>query len=133
MTTIEHLQPDSLAPNETFSQVVVARGSRPGFPSGQVAVDHNGILVGGDNLAAQTHQAMANLASALASAGASFDNVVKTTTFVVGFKPEHRKIITDAKMPFYGGNQPPASALIGVAALAQPEWLIEIEAVAVLA
>ena len=131
MVSTQHLQPASLAANETFSQVVVASGSRLIFTSGQVAVDADNKLVGGDDLGAPTTQAMKNLVTALAAAGASFENVVKTTTFVVGYRPDQRKQITDAKMPFYKGNSPPASALIGVAALADPAWLIEIEAIAV--
>jgi enamine deaminase RidA (YjgF/YER057c/UK114 family) len=74
---------------------------------------------------------MKNLGLALAAAGVTYAEIVKTTTFVVNYRPEHRTIITDAKKPFWKG-QPPTSALIGVAALALPEWLIEIEAVAVL-
>jgi enamine deaminase RidA (YjgF/YER057c/UK114 family) len=68
---------------------------------------------------------------ALAAAGVTYADIVKTTTFVVNYRPEHRTIITNAKKTFWKG-QPPTSALIGVAALALPEWLIEIEAVAVL-
>jgi enamine deaminase RidA (YjgF/YER057c/UK114 family) len=64
----------------------------------------------------------------LEAAGATFADIVKTTTLVVNYRPEHRTVITDAKKPFWG--KPPTSALIGVAALALP--LIEIEAVAVL-
>jgi enamine deaminase RidA (YjgF/YER057c/UK114 family) len=128
----QYLQPASLPANETFSQVVVATGSRLIFTSGQVAVDADNNLVGGDDLSAQTSQAMKNLVAALAAAGATFDDVVKTTTFVAGYHPDQRKLITDAKTPFYKGNKPPASALIGVAALADPAWLIEIEAIAVL-
>ena len=88
--------------------------------------------MGAGDLAAQTRQAMANLKAALAAAGAGIADVIKTTTFVVGFEPEQREIITDAKKPFWEGRRPPTSALIGVSTLARPEWLIEIEAVAVL-
>ena len=53
-----------------------------------------------------------------------------TRSFVVDYRPELRTVITDAKKPFWAGK-PPTSALIGVAALALPEWLIEIEAIVV--
>lgn len=129
---IEFIKPNGLMKNATFSQVVVASGSKLIFTSGQVSVDEQGNLIGGNDLAAQTVRAMRNVELALAAAGASFADVVKTTTFVVGYRPEHRKIIAGAKEPFYGGRTPPTSALIGVSALAQPEWLIEIEAIAVL-
>ena len=128
---IDFRNPDGLMRNQTFSQVAVATGSKVIYTSGQVAIDSNGQLVGGADLAAQTTQAMQNLGLALAAAGASFADVVKTTTFVVGFRPEQREIITGAKESFYRGRKPPTSALIGVSCLAKAEWLVEIEAVAV--
>ncbi len=60
-----------------------------------------------------------------------YADIVKTTTFVVNYKPEYRTVIGGARMPFFAGRTPPASTLVGVSALAMPEWLIEIEAVAV--
>jgi enamine deaminase RidA (YjgF/YER057c/UK114 family) len=72
-----------------------------------------------------------NLGLALKAAGASYSNIVKITTFVVGYRPELRPIIGKARSAFFEGMEPPASTLVGVTALAAPEWLIEIEAVAV--
>ena len=69
--------------------------------------------------------------AALKAAGASYANIVKITTFGVGYKPELRPIIGKARSAFFEGMEPPASTLVGVTALAAPEWLIEIEAVAV--
>jgi enamine deaminase RidA (YjgF/YER057c/UK114 family) len=88
-------------------------------------------LVGAGDLAAQTAQAMRNVGLALAAAGASYADIVKITTFVVSYKPEHRTVIGQARAPFFANGTPPASTLVGVAALALPEWLVEIEAVAV--
>ena len=65
------------------------------------------------------------------AAGATYADIVKITTYVVGHKPEHRVVIGQARASFFPKGTPPASTLIGVAALALPEWLIEIEAVAV--
>ena len=101
------------------------------FVSGQVSVDAAGAMVGEGDLAAQTTQAMRNLEVALASAGATFADVVKITTYVVDYRPEMRPIIGAARSPFFGSGAPPASTLVGVSALAAPEWLIEIEAIAV--
>jgi enamine deaminase RidA (YjgF/YER057c/UK114 family) len=100
--------------------------------AGQVAIDERGALVGADDLGAQTEQAMRNVGLALAAAGAGYADVVKITTYVVNYRPEHRAIIGKARAPFFASGAPPASTLIGVAALALPEWLVEIEAVAVL-
>jgi enamine deaminase RidA (YjgF/YER057c/UK114 family) len=129
---IKLVDPDGLMRNTTFSQLAISKGSTTVYTSGQVSIDEHGGIVGAGDLAAQTRQAMTNLRTALAAAGATFADVVKTTTFVVGMKSEQREIITTAKKPFWEGHRPPPSALIGVSALAQPEWLIEIEAVAVL-
>ena len=97
-----------------------------------MSIDARGALVGAGDLAAQTAQAMRNVGLALAAAGASYADIVKTTTHVVNYKPEHRDVISKAKAPFYASVTQPASTLVGVAALALPEWLVEIEAVAVI-
>lgn len=127
---IERPIPKGLLNNPAFAQVLIASGSRTVYTSGQVSVDEQGNLVGPGDLRAQTIQAMKNLELALKSAGASFADVVKTTTYVVNYRPEYRSIIGEAKKPFWAGKAP-TSALIGVNALALSEWLIEIEAVAV--
>jgi enamine deaminase RidA (YjgF/YER057c/UK114 family) len=131
MSTIEHPRPDGLLHNAGFSQVVVASGTRSIHTAGQVSIDEHGTLIGGDDLAAQTAQAMRNVGLALAAAGASFSDVVKITTYVVNYRPEHRTVIGQARAPFFAGSTPPASTLVGVTALALPEWLVEIEAIAV--
>ena len=131
MSTVEHPRAEGLLANPAFSQVVVATGKRMIYTAGQVSIDERGRLVGADDLAAQTTQAMHNVGLALAAAGASFANIVKITTYVVNYQPEHRTIIGKARAPFFEGGMPPASTLVGVAALALPEWLVEIEAIAV--
>lgn len=132
MSTLEHPRPAGLLHNPAFSQVVVAAGTRTVYTAGQVALDERGALVGGSDLAVQTDQAMRNVGLALAAAGASYADVVKITTYVVNYRPEHRTIIGKARAPFFANRTPPASTLVGVSALALPEWLIEIEAVAVI-
>ena len=102
------------------------------YTAGQVSIDERGALVGADDLAAQTTQAMRNLGLALAAAGATYADIVKITTYVVNYEPEHRTVIGKARAAFFASGMPPASTLVGVAALALPEWLVEIEAVAVI-
>jgi enamine deaminase RidA (YjgF/YER057c/UK114 family) len=131
MSTLEHLRPEGLLHNTALSQVVVASGTRTIYTAGQVSIDEHGALVGASDLAAQTAQAMRNVGLALAAAGASYADIVKITTYVVNYKPEHRAVIVKARGPFFANGAPPASTLVGVAALALPEWLVEIEAVAV--
>ena len=131
MTTLEHPRPEGLLHNPAFSQVVAAAGTRTIYTAGQVAIDERGALVGAGDLAAQTAQVMHNVGLALAAAGATYADIVKITTYVVAYKPEHRAIIGQARAPFFPKGTPPASTLVGVTALALPEWLIEIEAVAI--
>jgi enamine deaminase RidA (YjgF/YER057c/UK114 family) len=131
MSELEHIRPDGLLNNPAYTQVVAARGERMVYVSGQVAMDAAGELVGGDDLAAQTEQVMQNLGVALAAAGASFEDVVKITTFVVDYRPEHRSAVSAVRSRYLPAENPPASTLVGVSALAAPGWLIEIEAVAV--
>ncbi|MGH6642761.1 MAG: RidA family protein [Bradyrhizobium sp.] len=131
MSKLEHLRPQGLLHNAAFSQVVAATGTRTIYTAGQVSIDERGELVGAGDLAAQTEQVMRNVGLALAAAGASFSDVVKITTYVVNYKSEHRAIVGKARAPFFAKGTPPASTLVGVSALALPEWLVEIEAVAV--
>ena len=131
MSALEHPRPEGLPPHPAYSQVVVASGTRTIYTAGQLSVDERGALVGAGDLAAQTMQAMRNIGRALAAAGASYSDIVKITTYVVNYKPEYRATINTARASFFGDGPPPASTLVGVAALALPEWLVEIEAVAV--
>jgi enamine deaminase RidA (YjgF/YER057c/UK114 family) len=82
---------------------------------------------------AQTEQAFHNVSLALAAVGATFRDVVKTSLFVVGLKPEHVPIIREVRSRYVSPEHPPASTLVGVSALVGPDWLIEIEAIAVIA
>jgi enamine deaminase RidA (YjgF/YER057c/UK114 family) len=131
MSTIEYPRAEGLLHNPAFSQVVTSSGTRTIYTAGQVSIDERGGLIGAGDLAAQTEQAMRNVGLALAAAGASYADIVKITTYVVNYQPEHRTIIGKARAPFFANRTPPASTLVGVAALALREWLVEIEAVAV--
>lgn len=133
MSTIEFPKTPGLPVVPTYSQVVVASGARTIYLSGQVPVDEHGALVGAGDLGAQTAQAMRNVGLGLAAAGASFADIVKMTTYVVNYTPDCRTAIREARAYLFAGRSPPASTLVGVAALAVPEWLVEIEVVAVIA
>ncbi|MEZ5233428.1 MAG: RidA family protein [Acidimicrobiales bacterium] len=87
MSELQHLRPEGLNNNPAYSQVVVGRGGRTVFISGQVSVDEQGHPVGVGDLAAQTEQVLRNLGHALAAAGATFDDVAKITTYVVDYLP----------------------------------------------
>ena len=129
--TIERHNPEALPTPETYSQVVTAEGGRLVFVAGQVALDREGNLVGDGDLSEQVRQASRNIKTALEAVGAQLADIVKITTFVVGHRPEFLPIIADARRMELGDLRP-ASTLIGVQALARPEFLVEIEAIAVL-
>jgi enamine deaminase RidA (YjgF/YER057c/UK114 family) len=129
--TIKRLQPEGL-PRTAYSQVVVGTGGRLVFVSGQVSVDGDGRVVAPGDLAGQARQAHANLQLALKGASASLADVTKLTTYVVGFQPEMLPLIREARAAVFQSGESPASTLVGVQALAAPEFLIEVEAYAVL-
>jgi enamine deaminase RidA (YjgF/YER057c/UK114 family) len=131
MSKLDHPRPQGLLDNPAFSQVVSAAGARTVYTAGQVSIDERGSVIGAGDLAAQTAQAMRNVGLALAAAGAGYADIVKITTYVVNYKPEDRAVIGRARAPFFSNGTPPASTLVGVGALALPDWLVEIEAVAV--
>ena len=129
--TLECINPPDLPIPETYSQVVVARGTRLIFISGQESEDVHGKLVGRGDFAAQVSLVFANLGRALAGAGASPRHVAKMTIYVVDYQRDyHYPIIEKARVTLFG-NHKPANVVMGVAALS-PDYLIEVDAVAVL-
>ncbi len=115
-----------------FSHAVESHGAKMIHCAGQVAWDRDGDLVGGDNIVDQARQALLNLQKVLAEAGATAANIVRMRTYVVGHKPEYLESVGQAISEFYGDVEPAANTWIGVQCLALPEFLIEIEATAVI-
>jgi enamine deaminase RidA (YjgF/YER057c/UK114 family) len=128
---VDYINPPDLCPTFGWTHVATVTGGKAIYISGQVAVDARGQVVGKGDLKRQTEQAFENIRIALAEAGATFRNVVKTSIFVVGLKPEHVPIIREVRSRYVNGEHPPVSTLVGVQALVGPDWLIEIEAMAV--
>ncbi len=128
--TIQHINPDTLMKNPAFSQIVVTQGSgKTIYIGGQNAINAKYELVGKGDLAAQTKQVMDNLQTALQSCNASFDNVVKLNIHVV----QSQNILTAFKVSqqYLGSSfAPPAITVMFVAGLVNPEFLIEIDAIA---
>jgi enamine deaminase RidA (YjgF/YER057c/UK114 family) len=129
--TLDKLNPSALPIPTGYSQVVVATGSRLVFVAGQVALDAQGTLVAPGDVVGQARQAFANLRTAIEAAGASIDDVVKIIWYVVGYRPELLAELAAARNEVFQGHAP-ASTLVGVSALAQPHFLVEVEAVAVI-
>ena len=130
---VKRINPPGLLTPRGYTQVVTATGGRTVYISGQVAANAKGEIVGKGDLKAQTFQVFENLRTALAAAEAGPKDVVKATIFAVNFKPEDIPTIRDVRNAFFTGVEPPASTLVGVSALANPDWLIEVEAIAVVA
>jgi enamine deaminase RidA (YjgF/YER057c/UK114 family) len=128
--TLELINPDGLPTPESYTQVIAATGSRLVFVAGQVADDADGNLVGSGDLAAQARQAFANVGRALAAAGARPDQTAKITIYVVHHRPAFLPDISRARMAVFGEHKP-ADTLLGVETLAEPGYLIEVDAVAV--
>ncbi len=128
------VNPPTIHPARGYSHAVTIEGGRKMvFAAGQVAYTKEMQLVGAGDLAAQARQAYLNLGAVLEGVGASFADVVKITTFVVNYKPSDLAVIAQVRREFFAKENPPASTLVGVQALAVEGLLIEVEAIAVLA
>lgn len=124
-----YINPPAWAPPPGYSHAVGTRGGRLLFVSGQVPLDAAGQLVGGTDFTAQARQAFRNLHTVLTTAGASFDDVIKLTYFVVGLDGERVLALRAVRDEVLPPGHRPASSLLGVAALFRADVIIEIEAV----
>jgi enamine deaminase RidA (YjgF/YER057c/UK114 family) len=131
MTSHRSFSPPELHPAPGFNHVTLASGSRLGFIAGQVALDRDFGIVGGEDLGAQTEAAMRNLGVALDAAGARWDQVVRRTVYTT--QPTEYETITAAIERVQGSQEHPAQTIVGVTGLAVPGLLIEIEATVMLA
>lgn len=113
-----------------FSHATLQDGGRTLHLAGQVAWDKDCNVVGPGDLAAQTRQALANLKAVLAEAGATPADVVRLRTYVVDHSPDKLGVVLPEIGAFYEGATPAPNTFLGVSALALPDFLIEIEAVA---
>ncbi len=133
MTQIRHLNPATVAKPPGYTHVVEVTG--PGltdYIAGQLGLDLDNKLVGqpGD-FRAQCTKAFENLGLALASVGATFNDVVKINNYLTDIA--HIGVFREVRDSFLNTKAPPASTTIAIPALARPGALFEIEAVAVLA
>jgi len=127
---LERSNPDGIHTPGAYSHIVRTTGSSLALISGQVGLRADGTLAGND-LESQARQVFANLGTALESLGATPANVAKITAFIVNWSPELRPALAAGRGDFFG-DELPASTLLGVQALAQPELLIEVEAIVAL-
>jgi 2-iminobutanoate/2-iminopropanoate deaminase len=124
------IQPKSLSdPRPRYSQGILTEGGKLLFIAGQTASDKDGNVVGKGDIEAQTHQVFKNLIAVLEEAGGSFDNLVMTTTYITDRK--YREGYNRVRMQYYKNNSP-TSTLVIITGLAHPDYLIEINGIAVL-
>lgn len=129
--SLQHLNPDGLHKNPAFSQAIAASGSvRTIYIGGQNAVDSTGKIVGKGDMKAQSEQALMNVETALVAGGAKLEHVVKWNVYIVqgqsplpGFEA-FRRVWGDRP-------NPPTITALFVAGLANPDFLVEIDAIAV--
>ena len=124
------INPPGLKALGMYSNVTSVSGGTIAFVSGQVSVNSEGKVVGAGDIQAQAVQVFENLKLALAGVGATFDDVIKFTIFIVGLTPEKRKAVMQVRARYISHKNPPAATMIGVDQLVEAELLLEIEAVA---
>ena len=124
------LRPATVQAKGSYSPGWEVSGGRAVFVAGQIPWDEEGNTVCKGDVAGQTRQVFANIAAVLAEAGGSLDDVVKITVFAADIR--YRDAINRVRTETF--EEPyPASTQVAVASLVDPEWLVEIEAVAFIA
>jgi enamine deaminase RidA (YjgF/YER057c/UK114 family) len=115
-----------------YSHVAEITSGKMVYIAGQVAIDPAGNIVGKDDFRAQIVQIFGNLGTALHAAGADFKNVVKMNYYCVDtVDPSQITVVREVRDMHIGKENPPVSTFVVVRRLVRPEWLIEVEAVAV--
>jgi len=127
---VQYINPEGLSKNPAFSQIVITQGKgKTIYIGGQDAVNTQGEIVGKGDIAEQTAQVMKNVQTALSACGATFDNLVKLSIYIVHGQDIYRGF--QASQKFLGNlANPPAISGFFVAALANPGYLVEIDAIA---
>ena len=111
-----------------YAPVVTVVPGKLIFLSGMLARDNDGNLVGKNDMGAQIHQVGENMKTALAAAGASLSDLVRTLTFTTDIEEFFRHI--DVRMQYFGAS--PTSATIQISRLSHPDFMVEVEAMAVI-
>ena len=123
------LIPETMPKSAGYSQVAAVTGGTIVFVAGQVALDKSGNVVGKDDFRAQVQQVFENLKAAVEAAGGKFGDVIKLNSYFLDLSnlPEFREV----RDKYINLKNPPASTAVQVPRLFRPEFLVEIEAVAV--
>ncbi len=123
---LKALNPPALPTPNGYSHIMVAPAGRRAVISGQVAMDSTGRIVGAGDFRAQTVQVFENLRRALASIGATFDDVIGLNTYVTDFS--QLAVLREVRARYLPKERPPTSTAVQVVALFRPELMIEVSA-----
>jgi len=130
----QYLNPAELgAPPRFYSHAVAVSGpAKLVYVSGQVSWGPDGKVVGAGDMRAQCGQVFKNLTNVLRAAGAGWSDIIKMNAYMVGINAESVAAYREARSGYLKAGQLPASTLVGVTNLVQPELLLEVEVVAAL-
>ncbi len=128
---VRYINPNGLPKSDAFTNVIVVTGSvRTVYVGGQDAVDESGTIVGKGDIRTQAEQVLDNLQAALVAGGASLEHVIKWNVYVVEGQPPQPAFEVFQRV--WGDRpNPPTITLVFVSGLAHPDFLLEMDAVAV--
>jgi reactive intermediate/imine deaminase len=125
---LRHVNPPALSTPTGYTHVVAPQRGRLVFIAGQVAADKSGAPVGKADFRAQAKQVFENLQAAVTAAGGTMADVAKINVYVTDLS--QLAALREVRQQYFTSN-PPASTLVQVVALARPEYMLEIEAIAI--
>jgi 2-iminobutanoate/2-iminopropanoate deaminase len=123
----QHINPDALSRSRGYSQVVKVGNTV--YVAGQISVGSDGNVVGKGDPETQVRQVWRNVEAAVKAAGGTLQNVVKTTTYITNI--QYAAAVRKVREELFQSLNPPTSTLLVVAGLAGPDYLVEIEVIAV--
>lgn len=127
MPSQQHINPEALSRSRGYSQVVKAGNTV--YIAGQISAGPDGTVVGKGDPESQARQVWRNIEAAVKAAGGTLQNVVKTTTYVTNI--QYATAVRKVREELFQSSNPPTSTLLVVAGLASPDYMVEIEAIAV--
>jgi 2-iminobutanoate/2-iminopropanoate deaminase len=127
MLSKQYLNPETMSRPTGYSHVVKVGNTV--YIAGQVSAGPDGSVVGKGDAEAQARQIWRNIEAAVKSVGGTLQNVVKTTTYVTNI--QHAAGVRKVREELFQGSNPPTSTLLVISGLASPDYMVEIEAIAV--
>jgi enamine deaminase RidA (YjgF/YER057c/UK114 family) len=125
--------PETMAkPTAGYSQVAEVGEGKIVYIAGQIALDKSGNLTGKDDFRAQVQQVFENLKAAVEASGGDFNSVIKLNYYcAASVDPSQMAVVREVRDKYVNTANPPTSTFVFVQRLVRPEWLIEVDAVAV--